>query len=452
MTLRPWLQCVRKVLGTPARGHSRRHQQAPPCAAQMEQLESRQVLAASVTASLSNKGVLTIQGTENGDHLYVRQINGIASTFISVDNCQISVKGKMCDAVDVNDVKKIVIRGNGGDDSIALHVTDYDAVSIDAEVQGGTGNDSIWGGNGDDSLSGNAGQDYLWGYGGDDLLNGGTVASGGTVAERDYFWGGEGFDTYSDAFDQTKWTYQGVSVNDIQQEGSPTCQTLATLAAAVNAGINFNTPKITHLGGTSYSVRVYENGKAVNETVKFDGTWNDNDPSPSVDAKGMINPEFWTILMQRARLEHFYKVDSSQEMTQADWDKVNEKSKNGLYNVETAMRQMHGWKTTDSDIGDVSAKALAKAQDEGAMIVAGTPGEGKKKTANSTGIVSGHAYAVTNVFKDSQGKWSVQVYNPWGHDGHGTPRDGQNDGFLTLTWSEFTANFDHVTTAKSSNA
>ena len=451
MTRQTWLQCVRKVLGMPSLEHSRRRQQGPFCAAQLEQLESRQVLAASVTASLSNKGVLTIQGTESGDYLWVRQSNGIAGTFISVDNCQISVKGKMCDSVSVSDVTKIVIYGKGGSDSISLHL-DYQTVDIDAEVQGGSGDDSIWSGDGDDTLVGNAGQDYLFGYGGDDLLDGGTVATGGTVAERDYFWGGEGFDKYSDAFDQAKWTYQGVSENDIQQRGSPTCQTLATLAAAVSAGIDFNNPKISHLGGTSYSVRLYEDGKAVDETVKFNGTWNDNDPSPSVDERGMANPEFWTILMQRARLEHFYKVDSSQKMSQEDWDKVNTKSKNGLYNVETAMKQMHGWKTKDSAIANVSAKELAKALDDGAMIVAGTHGEGKKKTTNETGIVTGHAYAITNVFKDGNGKWSVEVYNPWGHDGHGTPRDGTNDGFLTLSWSEFTANFKHVTTAKSSKA
>lgn len=46
MTFRPWLQRVQKLLGTTSSGHSRRHRQAPACAAEMEQFESRQLLSA----------------------------------------------------------------------------------------------------------------------------------------------------------------------------------------------------------------------------------------------------------------------------------------------------------------------------------------------------------------------------------------------------------------------
>jgi hypothetical protein len=72
-------------------------------------LESRELMAASLTASFAN-GLLKIEGTEKADVIKVRESNGIAGTFISVDNCKISVNGKLQGSVNAFSVNKIEVR------------------------------------------------------------------------------------------------------------------------------------------------------------------------------------------------------------------------------------------------------------------------------------------------------------------------------------------------------
>lgn len=436
--------CLRAFTSVPS---AKRRRAATHSAGPMEQLEVRQLLAANLTATLAN-GVLKIEGTDKADRIIVHESNGFAGSFVSIDNVKISVSGKSVGSVDSAKVDKIEVRALGGDDVVSLSHSSYDAVSIPSTIWGGIGNDSIYGGAGPDTIWGNAGWDKLYGNDGDDFLGGGTAGvDGATVAERDLLSGGAGWDKFSDGFDFSNWIVDGTSVSDIRQTESPTCQTLATLAAAVNSGISFGTSKITYLGNNNYSVKLYENGKAVYETVNFNGTWSDNDPMPSDDDDGRNYAEFWTILMQRARLEHFYGINWSTKMTEADWDAAQKKSNSTLFSIASAEQQMHGWTASDKNIGDVTAQGLADALSRSDMVIAGTPGSKKKTLDPSTGLVGGHAYAVTNVYKDSSGTWMVKLYNPWNKDGSATPADGVDDGVLKITWTKFKANFSHVVVA-----
>ena len=65
-----------------------------------------------------------------------------------------------------------------------------------------------------------------------------------------------------------------------------------------------------------------------------------------------------------------------------------------------------------------------------------------KKADLGTGIISNHAYVVTEVRQNSSGEWEVVVYNPWGSDAD--TGDGSNDGFTVLSLEEFNSNFREV--------
>lgn len=404
-----------------------------------DSLERRDVMAASLTASFS-AGVLKVEGTDKADSIYLRQSNGIASTSVSVDNIKINDGGKLVASIAANRISKIEVRGLGGNDVIALTVSDYQAVSIPSTVWGGSGNDTIYGGAAADTLYGNAGEDTLYGKGGNDFLSGGTAGvDGATVAERDHMYGGDGFDTYADGFDFNKPVYNGLNVDDVQQNGSPTCATLASIAAATASGTRLDN-QIKVLGNNKYEVNLYGLGKQV---VTFNGTWTDND----ADLKDGI-ADFWVTLIHRARFQA-YGIDVSANRTDAQWDALNDKNGSKLFNSGQALYDITGWKASYTAIGSAGAQNMADALARGDYIVASSFAANDKSKTSALGIVGSHAYAVTRVYKDN-GVWKVRLYNPWGSDApNGATIDGasgttaKNDGFITLTWAQFTntANF-----------
>ena len=85
---------------------------------------------------------------------------------------------------------KVTILGGSGADTI----TNWGA---GASMDGGTGNDVIWGDSGNDTLSGDANNDKLHGEEGNDKIHGGTgndtLWGGGG---NDSLWGNAGTDTF----------------------------------------------------------------------------------------------------------------------------------------------------------------------------------------------------------------------------------------------------------------
>ena len=63
-----------------------------------------------------------------------------------------------------------------------------------------------------------------------------------------------------------------------------------------------------------------------------------------------------------------------------------------------------------------------------------------KSSGTTDGVVSNHAYMIYDAYTVN-GNWQVRLYNPWGIDTANGALDGSNDGLITLTWSQFTANF-----------
>jgi uncharacterized delta-60 repeat protein len=68
---------------------------------------------------------------------------------------------------DIRTFSRVVVRGGDGDDLI-----DLSQLNLPAEIDGGNGNDSIFGGPSNDLISGNAGRDTLFGGRGNDTLHG----------------------------------------------------------------------------------------------------------------------------------------------------------------------------------------------------------------------------------------------------------------------------------------
>lgn len=136
----------------------------------LERLEDR---TCPTTATL-NAGILAVFGTAGNDNISITK---------DVPNNLIVVDGMTFDAALVS---RIVAYGQEGDDAITVD----GGITLKAELNGGSGNDTLTGGSGNDRLYGNDGDDTLNGGAGNDYLNGWTGI--------DTYIGGDGIDTAQD--------------------------------------------------------------------------------------------------------------------------------------------------------------------------------------------------------------------------------------------------------------
>ncbi len=308
----------------------------------------------------------------------------------------------------------------------APHVWNYNVTKFNRIVfDGGAGGDRFVNtANLPLTAHGGAGNDYLAG----DNVSG------------DRLYGGGGFNTYYEPFDLNSWASGGYQAADVEQMASPTCTFLAALSEAagrVNLGSG-----LAEVSPGTYRVRFYAYGSTDWQTVKFDGTWTDNDAQPSHvrDALGQLtgklSGEFWALLYQRGYLE-LRGVNWSDPNT-GDWGSA---WKNG----QTALTALTGWHGSTTNVSpdqttDLAAQLKADLQ-AGNLVTAGT------RAVTTGNVVSLHVYAVESVYQVG-GVWMVRLYNPWGVDGPGASTDGKDDGTVTLTWAQFTANFNQVYEAR----
>lgn len=169
----------------------------------VEPLESRELMASAITAILLPDGTLRVVGTEGPDVIQVSHVGG-----------QVRVKGVRIDTPDgpvagvpAEAVSRVVVDAGGGNDQVNLQGLSGRGSTVDTDVWGGEGNDTLLGGAGKDHLEGQGGNDYLRGRGGDDVLSSGAgndrlygdagadVVRGGEGVDR--AWGGAGNDMLS---------------------------------------------------------------------------------------------------------------------------------------------------------------------------------------------------------------------------------------------------------------
>lgn len=401
---------------------------------------------------------LEIVGTGRSDTVYVEnagsslrvRLNGATTLVPNRSNYnQIEFEGGAGNDY-FNSKASVPVQANGGDGDDRLSGSDQTHDTLN----GGLGNDQLWGGNGNDTLLGGAGVDKLFGGAGGDSLYGQDGAdelygddgrdflSGGGGADR--VEGGADWDKFFDTdFDFSKPALLGYEAADVQQTESPTCQTLAVLAGVVRQVAGYG-EEIQAISRNEFRIKLYGGAKA--QTVKFDGNWNDNDPMPRQQGR---NLEFWTILMQRARLQSL-GVRYDIPKTAADWDRDNDRTGGKLLSVEDALNRLLGWDVSVKGINSANPTSLKSSLDRGDVVIASTVGEDKDQ-AISSNLVSGHAYMVANVYQDANDQWKVTLFNPWiKRPGDNASAEEVQRGYFTIGWSEFRnrSNFDYMYTAK----
>ncbi len=331
-------------------------------------------------------------------------------------------------------------------------------------LDGGADNDWLYGGKGLDRLYGEGGNDYLYGEKENDKLNGGSgtdrlyggdgddVLIGGPG--KDHISGGAGTDTferrlnmpgfYATDDEETDIADEPVEVSgeflsevagtdspwDIDQAQTATCSIVASLAAvAEHSGSSDDLVKAIKYdtNGGRYGIPIYHNGKWTTQWV--DGMWTEGrDPGRKL----------WVTLYQKAYLQAWgvkSRDSDGRLLSSGQWKSPNGTGWQNAGNALDAIAK--GWSKWTS-IDNASASTIRSQVYDNATngMVASS-----KDSGTTNNVVKNHAYMIYDAFTEN-GAWKIRLYNPWAKDGASKPADGKNDGLITLTWSQFKANFN----------
>jgi len=160
------------------RGHDRRNF-IPPLRRKVlfEALENRLLLSADPLASLASDGLLSVDLTDGDDQVVVQQVGDAAGGGTILDLTRGAITERY--GADGAGVSEISLLGRGGNDTFR-----FLGVTIATRVDGGAGDDAIYGGNDDDSLIGGAGDDAFY-WNASTLGTADVVANGIDIADVD---------------------------------------------------------------------------------------------------------------------------------------------------------------------------------------------------------------------------------------------------------------------------
>ncbi|HEV8604562.1 MAG TPA: calcium-binding protein [Tepidisphaeraceae bacterium] len=248
----------------------RRPARSPFTASLFEQLESRQMLAATLTG-----GVLTVDGSAKGDNIRVQ---------IAGPNIVVHVNKSTRNFVRA-DVDSILVNGRAGNDKINVVNKQLGNVVI----QGGSGNDNILGGGAGDLITGGAGNDTMRGRGGNDQIYGdaGDDKVFGDVGNDTL--GGDDEDMLSDADINSTLegsdTLNGGSGDDWLLSGTES--DLHNDLSGADQLTGGDGDDITDIRGRDNTANHFEIGTGDGDTITDEGT--DDDIIPIKDVTGPID-------------------------------------------------------------------------------------------------------------------------------------------------------------------
>jgi hypothetical protein len=164
--------------------------------AHAEVFEPRRLFAATLT-----DGLLFVSGRPFTENILIRQDigqNGQPVIAVDIDAPLLDIPATHQE-FPLADVRAVLVRAGGGDDLVDLAIATYAVpavagigpVPVGSRIDGGSGNDRVYGGKARDLVLGNLGDDTIFGTEGNDWLDGGRGKDnlrGGNG--NDVLWGG----------------------------------------------------------------------------------------------------------------------------------------------------------------------------------------------------------------------------------------------------------------------
>jgi len=467
-----------------------------------EAMEVRQVPAANITASL-NGGVLRIEGTDRNDTICVLQNDVTGNVWVgSVPGGQNygSFTGSKVNRIEImglggddridlrgtnrahpvkvptkvwgdrateqaSDGNDRIFGGNGSDQIRSGGGNDWiDAEAGNDTIDGGSGNDEIYGGDDKDWIKGGQGKDSLYGQAGQDTLisidaafsdwaDGGSGAdflwidsakskdTASNVASEDVVQRVAGFQynvdltldgdriddpsapDYSNRnFDSLKlFSEKGPSVKDIHQGKLNDCWLLSAMGEIALRNPQIIRSGIVDFGDGTFGVKLGD------KFYRIDGDLPVGKDGKQAFAGMGTDGSAWVALYEKAFAYH--RSWTTRRYSDLHWGWCSEAFK--AFGISSQMTDLKAV----SPIGLMDAMNLSWAAG-GHLTVASKVGDAKSV------LVTNHAYMVVGFVRSNSLPTviAIKLRNPWGTDG-GTLNDGNNDGLVTLTISQF---FDSV--------
>jgi hypothetical protein len=301
---------------------------------------------------------LNVTGSTGADHITISQVNALSGTGIQILTTSFTIADTgQATQTYTGTIVGINVFGNGGDDYIAIDPS----VTLNCQLHGGAGNDTLLAGSGNDSLFGAGGTDSLVaGAGNDVLVSIGDVAATlvGSTTGKTSFWannlasqtlvnvtgtetaGGyihkiSGFlqaganlgsttmtiggvvytlytppigsqtvanpaasGTYTNFYGYPLFSSTGPVQTDIRQGSVDDCYFLAALASTAKVDPNLIKQSVADLGDGTYAVQ-FTNGSGVKECVRITGELPTSSGRLIYDGLGSQN-SIWAALMEKA--------------------------------------------------------------------------------------------------------------------------------------------------------